>query len=107
MLLEKLMGAPHDQNPDLWKSASPITYVKAGDPPFLIIHGDSDKTVPVAQAIAFDAALTQAGVPHQFIIIKNCDHDGGSVPGAPPPNPNSSEIEKSTYDFLAKYLKEH
>ena len=104
MLVEKLMGAPYAQNPDLWKSACPIAFVKAGDPPFFIIHGDSDQTVPVAQATSFDAALTQAGVPHQLLIIKNCGHDGAANPGTAI-DPSRDEVDRRIYSFLAKYLK--
>jgi len=32
------------------KQASPVTYVTGDDPPFLIIQGDSDKTVPPEQS---------------------------------------------------------
>ena len=58
-----LFGVPRDQNPDLWKSGSPLFYVKAGDPPMLLVHGDSDTLVPVAQSTSFDAALTKAACP--------------------------------------------
>lgn len=101
---EMLFGVPYKQNPDLWKSGSPVAYVKAGDPPVFIIHGDSDKTVPLAQATAFDAALTKAGVVHQFIIVKNCGHDLAANPGTRI-EPDRDEIGKAIYAFFAKYLK--
>ncbi|MCE0496590.1 MAG: alpha/beta hydrolase [Methylacidiphilales bacterium] len=99
-----LFGVPYAQNPALWKSASPLFYVKAGDPPMLIAHGDADVTVPIAQSIMFDAALTKAGVPHQFIVVKNGGHGFSPLPGTTL-DPNSGEIKKALYDFLAKYLK--
>ncbi len=43
------------------KQASPITYVSAGAPPFLLMHDVSDKTVPVQQSDDFVAALKKAG----------------------------------------------
>jgi len=57
-LVETLLGVPYAQNPPLWKSASPLFYVKASDPPMLLVHGDSDMTVRVSQSTALDAALT-------------------------------------------------
>ena len=99
-----LFGVPHDQNPELWKSGSPLFYVKAGDPPILISQGDSDHIVPLAQSTVFDAALTQAGVPHQFFIVKNGDHNFKPLPGTTI-DPGFVEIDKITYAFLAKYLK--
>jgi acetyl esterase/lipase len=103
-LAEGLFGVSHDQNPELWKSGSPTAYVKAGDPPILIVHGDADQVVPVAQAILFDAALTQAGVPHQLIIVKNGGHGFAPRPGTTIV-PGNGEIDQAVYAFLAKYLK--
>ena len=34
-----LIGAPIHDRPDLARAASPLTYVAAGAPPFLIVHG--------------------------------------------------------------------
>ncbi len=42
-------------------AASPITYIAASAPPFLIIHGAQDSTVNVAQADRFVEALKAAG----------------------------------------------
>jgi acetyl esterase/lipase len=109
-LVERLLGVSLQQdsdltkNIDLLKSASPCNYVKVGDPPVLIVHGDSDQTVPVIQATLFDTALTQAGVPHQLIIVKNGTHGLGAAPGTVT-SPGRSEIDDAVYAFLAKYLK--
>ena len=105
-LILSLFGVPYATNPALWKSGSPLLYVKAGDPPMIIFHGDSDKTVPLAQSVAFDAALTQAGVPHQFIIVKNADHGFKPVPGATI-DPSQGQIFHDVSLFLAKYINGH
>src|SRR5579863_8852596 len=47
------------------KQLSPITYVSSKYPPTLIVHGDSDKLVPLQQAQAMDQALAKAGVEHK------------------------------------------
>ena len=103
-LTEGLFGVPHDQNPDLWKSGSPVFYVKAGDPPMLLVHGDSDTLVPLTQSIVFDAALTKAGVPHQFLVVKNAGHGFGAKPGSTI-DPSRAEIDKAVLAFFQKYLK--
>jgi len=56
------------------KENSPLTYVKPGLPPFLLIQGDTDKTVPHEQTLAFQAALQQAGVACDLITITNGQH---------------------------------
>jgi acetyl esterase/lipase len=50
-------GAPVRTVPAKVKAADPITYIGAGDPPFLIEHGDADATVPVQQSQRLAAAL--------------------------------------------------
>lgn len=61
--------------------ASPVAHVDAGDPPFLIIHGDSDKTVPVSQSQNLYDALKAKGVDAELLIIPGVDH---SFMGASP-----------------------
>ncbi len=39
---------------------SPVTHVNADSPPTLTVHGEADRIVPVAQAVALDKALTEA-----------------------------------------------
>jgi acetyl esterase/lipase len=103
-LAEQLFGGKFDQNPNLWKSASPLLYVKAGDPPMLLIHGDSDALVPMANSTAFADALTKAGVPNQLVIVKNAGHSFAPKPGTTI-DPSNAEIQKIVDAFLAKYLK--
>jgi acetyl esterase/lipase len=103
-LTKGLFGVAYAQNPALWKSGSPVAYVKAGDPPMLLVHGDSDGLVPVAQSLVFDAALTKAGVPHQLVIVKNGDHGFKPRPGTTI-DPSNAQINAITMTFLAKYLQ--
>jgi acetyl esterase/lipase len=59
----------------LAKQLSPITYVNPKYPPTLIVHGDSDKIVPLQQAQAMDRALARAGVAHKLEVIRGGSHD--------------------------------
>lgn len=104
-LLGKMLGATFAQNPALWKEASPITWVKAGNPPFLIISGDHDQIVATEQGIKFDAALKKAGVPTELVIVKNGDHIMRTPPGLAPASPNFVELMQTVRDFFDKYLK--
>lgn len=54
--------------------ASPITHVESRDPPVLLVHGEVDKVVPVAQSRAFQAALVAKQVPAELVIIPGVDH---------------------------------
>lgn len=54
--------------------ASPITYVSADSPPFLLLHGDADETVKINQSEAMEKALKGAGVPVKFVVIPGGGH---------------------------------
>jgi acetyl esterase/lipase len=61
--------------------ASPISHVSADDPPFLLVHGDKDETVPYVQSEDFEKALAGAGVTVKLIRIAGGAH-GPTFPGA-------------------------
>jgi acetyl esterase/lipase len=55
---------------------SPLTYVRAGLPPILTVHGDNDTTVAYPQAVRLHEALNKAGVTNQLITIPGGKHGG-------------------------------
>lgn len=60
----------------LARQISPINLVRAGLPPVLTIHGDSDDLVPYSHAVRLHAALDKAGVMNQLITIRGGKHGG-------------------------------
>jgi dipeptidyl aminopeptidase/acylaminoacyl peptidase len=60
-------------------AASPISHVTPDDPPFLLVHGDADDTVPIAHAEAMVAALREAGVPVKLHRVVGGVHGPGLV----------------------------
>ncbi len=83
----QLIGAPIQSAPDKVKAASPLTYVKNGAPPFLIMHGLADNSVPHQQSILLYEAMAAAGndvtlrlvdgLPHTFFNRTNLDELAG------------------------------
>jgi acetyl esterase/lipase len=71
-----LLGGPVSENQELAWLASPIAFVDPTDPPFFIVHGDQDPTVPVEQSIDFHAALTDLGVDSMLRIVEGAKHGG-------------------------------
>ena len=61
---------------EIARRVSPLTYVRAGLPPILTVHGDADPTVPYQHAVRLHAALAQAGVPNQLVTIPGGKHGG-------------------------------
>lgn len=72
--LEQFMGIYHEEDPDLWASASPITHVEAGAPPFLIFHGTEDDVVPITQSETFYQALKNQGNQAEFHQMEGEGH---------------------------------
>lgn len=56
------------------REASPLDHVKPGLPPFLLVHGDKDASVPYQHSVALEARLKVSGVPVDFITIKDGVH---------------------------------
>lgn len=70
-------GAEHR----LFRDASPVTHVSAGDADHFIFHGEADEILPVAQAQSMADALRKAGVPVTLVLIPGGTH-GRTPPGA-------------------------
>lgn len=66
-------GDPADE-PEMAQTANPITYLNESTPPFLIIHGQKDFVIPVAQAEQLERALVAANVETTFVRV-NSNHD--------------------------------
>ncbi len=69
-----LLGAPIETRPDLVRLANPLTYVRPGAPPFLILHGLSDTAVPAHQSVLLYEALATAGNEATLCLIKGLGH---------------------------------
>jgi acetyl esterase/lipase len=72
-LVEPFLGGTFKDKPEVYKRASPINYVTADDPPFLLIHGIKDPLIPVDQAKRFLDKLQEAGVSVQ-LNLENGGH---------------------------------
>ena len=59
---------------EIAKAASPLTYVRAGVPPVISIHGDADPLVPYQHSVRLNDALQKAGVAHELVTIPGAGH---------------------------------
>ena len=92
-----LLGAVPIERPDLAKIASPVTYIDKNDPPFLIVQGEKDESVPNTQSKVLSAWLTVTGVKNRLIIVPNAPHYGEMF--------DAEYIRKDIFNFLAAYLR--
>ncbi|TWT65259.1 alpha/beta hydrolase [Allorhodopirellula solitaria] len=93
----KLIGGAVLENLEKARRVNPITYVSKDDPPFLIVHGDQDGTVPLNQSELLFNALKKVQVPVHFHTIEGAGHGGRAFSEAP--------IDELVSDFFEKNLK--
>lgn len=71
---QPLFGVTPEQDPEVYRRASPIEYVGKSTPPFLLLHGTADETVPYEQAVEFQQALEPAGVDVELFTAEGAGH---------------------------------
>jgi len=72
----RLLGGGADQKVDLAKQASAAFHVTPDDPPFLVFHGDRDKTVLLDQSQRILEVYSKAKLPIQLHVLKGAGHGG-------------------------------
>ncbi len=84
--------------------ASPVTYVTSDDPPFLMLHGDSDKLVPIEQSQILLAALRAVGVTAELVVVTNAGHSFKPLEGMTI-RPSRMEIARLVVAFFEAQFK--
>lgn len=85
--LRDLFGRSYEvdaQAAQLLREASPINYVHSGLPPFLLVHGTADMSVPYSQSVQLQAKLRAAGVSCDLITIDDGVHGMARWEGTDP-----------------------
>lgn len=75
--LQALLDRPQQVDAEAQKvleELSPINHIKPGLPPFLLIHGTADKSVPYQQSVNFQKRLREAGVACELITVEGAPH---------------------------------
>ncbi|RIL01954.1 hypothetical protein DCC78_08920 [bacterium] len=83
--------------------ASPVTWASSDDPPFLLLHGEKDKLVPLSQSQVLHDALMKAGTEPELVVVKNAGH--GFAPTGGAISPTRTEISAMIAAFFAEHLK--
>lgn len=98
----EVFGIQGPDDPAL-RAYSPVTYISAGDPPFLIIQGSEDTTVLPSQSQMLYKRLKAAGLSAELVMVKNAGHgfqqSGGSL------QPSMDELVQIMLNFLNQSLK--
>ncbi len=78
--LQELLDRPHvvtEEARRILHSMSAINFVKPGLPPFLIMQGDADRSVPYQGSLNFVAKLKENGVDCEMVTLKGAPHNIG------------------------------
>lgn len=70
----RLLGTPVSTSEREVRLADPVHYVRAGSPPFLILHGQADTLIPSAQSEYLFAALAAAGNDVTLVLFEKLKH---------------------------------
>ena len=81
---------------EIAEHVSPLTYVRAGLPPTLTIHGDRDANVPYEQAVELHEKLDAAGVPNVLHTVRGGGHGGFS-----------REETVAIFETIQRFLSQH
>ena len=58
----------------MMREASPLLHIKRGLPPFLLVHGTADQSVPYQQSVDWQARMKELGMTCDLITIKDGVH---------------------------------
>lgn len=83
------------------ETAAPAMHLSGKEPPFLLIHGDADTTIPLSQSLHLQSALQALRVPCSLLIIEGGGHDPLAWERLPNPRP----WEREMLMWLQKVLK--
>ena len=95
-------GTPDDEK--VYNAASPIVHVSRSSPPVLLLHGDSDDTVPYQQSVAMEAALRRVNVAVKLLRVTDGEH-GPNFGTAGNPHPQLPGIFDEMIGWLDQHLK--
>lgn len=102
LFMEQLPTGPDGEK--LYSAASPITHVSSSSPPVLLLHGDSDDTVPFEQSVAMEAALRGVKVPVKLVRVAGGEH-GPNFGTAGKPHADLERVLGETVTWLDGHLK--
>lgn len=89
---------------EILRRCSPVHYVTADDPPFLLVHGEHDGVVPLSQSELMKAALEKENVPVELIVVKHAGHCLYASGGRP--TPSSKNLRTMIADFVDRALSQ-
>lgn len=93
-----MFGTP--EYDELVKDTSALYWVNENTVPTVMAYGKYDTFQPYEGAVRLDAALTENGVPHEYIVFEHSGH------GLQNDNKQMVEYSEAILEYLEKYMSE-
>jgi len=100
-IVTNFLGVFPGDDPAIATLASPIAHVRAGAPPFLLIHGTDDPLVPVSHPRRMATSLRQVGTPASLIELNGIGHGFVGLIASSDPN-----VRCTVDGFLQRWLRQ-
>jgi acetyl esterase/lipase len=98
------LGGPLRERVELAHLANPIHYIDPEDPPVFIGHGEKDGMVIIDQSELLYSALIKAGIPTDFVRVKNADHMYRPYKWDADVSPTIDDMNRLTVEWFRKWL---
>lgn len=93
--LGNVIGGTPATNAAIYQQSSPLNFVNAQSPPTILLQGGTDPLVPVSQPESLKTALTNAGVPNEYVFYPTQSHGW------------FGDTLSNSFDKITKFLNEH
>lgn len=104
-VLRRLFGGPASERENLARLASPTTHIRSANlPPFLVVHGTHDETVPYEQAELLVDALRTHDADVRLRTIHGGHHNLLPDPDHPWADTPWTELGYEALDFFTEHL---
>jgi acetyl esterase/lipase len=91
-------GANPQEKTARYREMSPVTYLTAGSPPLLLIHGVADTTIPVKHARFLEQRADEIGAAVEVIVVRHAGHNWRAE--GEPLQPSVDTIIDATVQFI-------
>jgi len=73
-LVTSFLASKWEESPEVFREASPVTYLDKNDPPTMILQGTADKLVPASQSDRLKEMLDSLDVPNVYYRLPGWPH---------------------------------
>ncbi|MBS3764612.1 MAG: alpha/beta hydrolase [Planctomycetes bacterium] len=72
-----MLGCEYDDDADLFRTYTPLDRITGEEPPFLLVHGDADETIPLRHSTEMHRALLETGGSSRLVVLPGVGHGFG------------------------------